>query len=67
MSDSLEEVVVAHRDRLRRFAFELVEQIFQLKNVKLTVLDGNNCALGKATEIELANDILSIVHVYSCR
>lgn len=67
MSDSLEEVMVAHRDRLCRFAFELIEYIFKIKDVKLTVLYGDSHSFGKATETELANDILSIIHVYSCR
>lgn len=64
MSGTLEEVVVAHRDRLCRFAFELFELLFQMYSVKLTVLDHDD---SKSTDNELAEDILSIVHVYSCR
>jgi len=64
MSGKLEEVVVAHRDRLCRFAFELVEFIFKSNRVKLIVLDKTE---HKHSETELADDILSIVHVYACR
>jgi putative resolvase len=64
MLGELEEIVVAHRDRLCRFAFELVEFIFQKNNVRLVVLDRNDYKSGEA---KLADDILSIVHVYSCR
>ena len=64
MSGELEQVVVAHRDRLCRFAFELIEWIFKKNQVKLLVLDQEE---GKNTEVELADDILSIIHVYSCR
>ena len=64
MSGDISEVVVAHRDRLCRFAFELIEWILQTKGVKLIVLDNED---SKSKDIELADDILSIVHVYSCR
>jgi len=64
MSGELEEVVVAHRDRLCRFAFELLQFIFESCEAKLIVLDSED---GKSSEQELAEDILSIIHVYSCR
>lgn len=70
MSGDVQEVVVAHRDRLCRFAFELVEFILNKNNVKLTVLDENTNSKhphGKSSDTELADDILSIIHVYSCR
>ena len=57
-------IVVAHRDRLCRFAYELLEFIFETNNVKLMVLDTE---AGESGNNELADDILSIVHVYSCR
>ena len=58
------EVMVAHRDRLCRFAFELVQFIFDKTNTKLTVHERNSF---KSKSNELSDDILSIVHVYSCR
>lgn len=64
MQGNVEEVVVSHRDRLCRFAFELIEWIFQTNGTKLVVL---NEETGKSKDKELADDILSIVHVYSCR
>ena len=64
MQGDIEEIVVAHRDRLCRFAFDLVKFIFETKQVKLTVLDGKEY---QSENTELADDILSIVHVYSCR
>ena len=65
MSGTIEEIVVAHRDRLCRFAFELLEIIFKKNGVKLTVLKSNSPENGIDTE--LSDDIMSIVHVYSCR
>jgi len=59
----LEEVVVAHRDRLCRFAFELVEHILELHQVKLLVLDKQE----HSDEQEISEDILSILQVYICK
>ena len=58
------EVVVAHRDRLSRFGFELIQLIVEKAGGKITVLDDEH---NKSTEQELAEDLLSIVHIYSCR
>lgn len=63
MRGSLSELVVAHRDRLSRFAFELLEWILSKHNVKLLVLDET---MG-SPDAELVQDVLGILHVYSCR
>ena len=63
MSKQLEEVVVAHRDRLCRFAFELIKWILEENGVKLMVLDNKE----HSSEQELAEDLLSIIHVFSCK
>ena len=57
------EVVVAYRDRLCRFAFELIEWQLQQNGVKLVVLDPGM----ESENSELANDLMSIVHVFNCR
>lgn len=58
------EVVVAHKDRLSRFAFDLIETIIKKAGGKITVIkDSGNTS----SEQELAEDLLSIVHIYSCR
>jgi len=64
MSGHLKRLVVTHRDRLCRFAFELIEWILSKNQVELIVLDRED---DKPSSKELADDILSIVHVYSCR
>ena len=64
LSGNISEIVVAHRDRLCRFAFDLLEGIFTSLGVKLVVCDQNQ---GKSSDAELTDDILSIIHVYSCR
>lgn len=62
MSKDIDEVVVAHRDRLCRF--ELVESILEKRGVKLVVLNSED---DKSGYTEITNDILSIIHVYSCK
>lgn len=58
------EVVVAHRDRLSRFGFDLIKIVTEKAGGSITVLDDEQ---NKSTEQELAEDLLSIVHIYSCR
>jgi predicted site-specific integrase-resolvase len=64
MQGKISQVVVAHRDRLCRFAFELLESIFKINGVELLVLDEET---HQSSQSELADDILSIIHIYSCR
>ena len=64
MQGLIEEVVVAHRDRLCRFGFELIEFILKKSGVKLVVHNKQNA---KSESDELAEDIMSIVHVFSCK
>jgi predicted site-specific integrase-resolvase len=58
------EIVIAHRDRLSRFGFDLIELLVSKSGGKIIVLDDQH---NKSTEQELAEDLLSIVHIYSCR
>jgi len=58
------EVVIAHRDRLSRLAFELLENIFKLSGTKLIVLDNTKY---QSAEAELSEDLLSIIHIFNCR
>ena len=58
------EVVVAHRDRLCRFGFELIESLVEKSGGKITVLDNGG---NRSSEQELSDDLLSIVHIYSCK
>jgi predicted site-specific integrase-resolvase len=58
------EVVVAHKDRLCRFGFELL-QLFILKSGGTVTVIHNET--NQSTEQELAEDLLSIIHIYSCK
>ena len=58
------EIVVAHKDRLCRFGFDLIKLIIEKQGGKITVLDDER---NKSSEQELSEDLLSIVHIYSCK
>ena len=60
----IEEVVVAHKDRLCRFGFDLIKHIVEAAGGRIIVLDEE---VHKSTEQELAEDLLSIIHVFNCR
>jgi excisionase family DNA binding protein len=59
------EVVIAHRDRLCRFAFELIESFIQKGGGTLKVL--NSDINVSREEEELSQDLLSIIHIFNCR
>ena len=65
MARKVQEVVIAHRDRLSRLAFELIEFIITSSGAKLLVQDSNESS--KTPNEELGEDLLSIMHIFSCR
>jgi predicted site-specific integrase-resolvase len=54
---------VAHKDRLARFATELIEWVIHQAGGNLIIQD-SSC---KSNEQELTEDLMAIVHVFSCR
>ena len=64
IQNTIGEIIVAHRDRLSRFAFDLIEIIVTKAGGKITLLDKTE---DKSSEQELSEDLLSIVHIFSCR
>ena len=60
---TLAEVVVAHKDRLSRFGFDLIEQVVNLNGGRILVQ--NNHEFSK--EQELSKDIVSIITVFAAK
>lgn len=56
-------LIVAHRDRLCRFGFELLEYLLQCNGSEIMVLDKTS----HSPQQELTEDLLAILHVFSCR
>lgn len=57
-------VVVAHRDRLCRFGYDLLAYIFQYFNVQLRLLEDPEF---KEPSRELADDLMAVVTVFAAR
>ena len=64
VTGTVEEVVVAHKDRLCRFGFELIENLCKYFSTTLTIVDDKG---GKSQTDELAEDLLSIITVFTAR
>ena len=62
MTGVVESIYVAHKDRLCRFAFDLVEQIATINGTKIIV--ANNDSL--SPQQELVEDLMAIIHGFSC-
>jgi len=56
-------IVVAHRDRLARFGFELIQWLAEQNGGGIVVLNNTDYS----PEQELTQDILAILHTFSCR
>ena len=63
MRRKLKEVVVAHRDRLARIGYDAIKQCIELSGARLVVYKQSI----KTEEEEFAEDLASIVTVYSAR
>ena len=56
-------IVVAHRDRLARFGFDLIKWMAEQNGGEVVVLGNTDYS----PEQELTEDILAILHTFSCR
>src|SRR5690349_21331792 len=62
------QIVVAHRDRLCRFAFDLIEYVFRLNGTTIVMEHSSNDPSTAASAAnELTQDILAINTVFICR
>ncbi|MGB5593065.1 MAG: IS607 family transposase [Crocosphaera sp.] len=63
VSGRVKSVYIAHKDRLCRFAFDLIEYLACLNDCSIVV--ANNTFL--SPQQELVEDMMAIVHCFSCR
>lgn len=63
LQGDIEQIVVAHKDRLARFGFDLYKWICEQFNCKIVVLNETNLS----PEAEMVEDILAILHCFSSR
>ena len=63
MERKVDKIFVTYKDRVVRFGFDLVEWICQRFGTEIIVLNDKKTS----PENELVNDLISIIHVFSCR
>lgn len=56
-------IVIAHKDRLVRFSYEFIEEFASWYGCKIIVANQESLS----PQEELVNDLMSIVHTFSCR
>lgn len=59
----VEHLLVAHKDRLARFAFELIEELASWYECKITVVNQESLS----PQQEMVEDLMSIIHTFSLR
>ena len=64
ITGTVAEVVVAYKDRLCRFGYEMFENLCKHFSTTITIVDYNN---DKSSTQELAEDLLSIITVFTAR
>ncbi|NJO95612.1 MAG: IS607 family transposase, partial [Pleurocapsa sp. CRU_1_2] len=63
LSGKIEIIVIAHKDRLCRFAFDLIEQLLSKRGCKIIVANAESLS----PQAELLEDLMAVVHCFSCR
>jgi len=63
LSGEVERLIVAHKDRLVRFGFDLIEHLATEHGCKIEVVNQESLS----PQQEMIEDLLAIVHTFSCR
>lgn len=56
-------IIITHKDRFIRFGYDWFERFLKSNGVDIIVVNNENLS----PEQELINDLISIIHVFSCR
>jgi len=63
VTSRVRKIIVAHKDRLARFGFELIQFLCDMNDCELIVVNGDKFS----PEQEMIQDVLTILHVFSAR
>lgn len=55
-------VIVAHKDRFIRFSYDWFERFLESNGAEIIVVNNDK----SSPEKELVDDLISIIHVFSC-
>jgi excisionase family DNA binding protein len=56
-------IIIAHKDRFVRFGYDWFENFLKKRNVEIVVVNNEKLS----PQEELVQDLISIIHVFSCR
>lgn len=65
MNDCVNKVYITYRDRLTRFGFNFLKEVFLLKNVEIVVLSDDTEDGKKSVQLELAEDMMALIASFS--
>ena len=63
MQGGIKTILVAHKDRFIRFGYEWFERFLKLHGVEIIVVNNEKLS----PQEELVNDLISVIHVFSCK
>lgn len=63
VNGDIKTIIIAHKDRFIRFGYEWFERFLKSNGVEIIVVNNEKAS----SEQELINDLISIIHVFSCR
>ena len=63
MENKIDSIMITHKDRFIRFGYEWFERFLGKYNVKIIVVNNETLSPNE----ELVQDIISILHVFSCK
>lgn len=66
IKEKIDTVYISFKDRLTRFGFDYLKNIFAKYNTKIEILNEND-STNIDFNVELANDIISIIHHFSMK
>ena len=63
VNGDIKTIIIAHKDRFIRFGYDWFERFLKSNGVEIIVVNNEKAS----PEQELINDLISIIHVFSCR
>jgi excisionase family DNA binding protein len=63
VAGAVKTIIIAHKDRFIRFGYDWFERFLKTRGVEIIVVNNDRVS----PEQELINDLVSIIHVFSCR
>ena len=63
MEGNISTIIIAHKDRFVRFGYDWFEEFLRKMGVEIMIVNNEKLS----PQEELVQDLISIIHVFSCR